>query len=298
MSKVTYEEVQNLVDTIRLTKRTFNKQIVCNGKLRAIEKSDLTFATSGIIAEVKVVNGTNVKKGDLLASLETKEALLEVKRAEGRMEKAVFELKDKLIGQGFGIDTSGVPAETMNIVKITSGYNDAKELLETAGRRLNDCFLYAPFSGKTADIDLKVHQRSTDKFCTLIDDRYFDVEFSLLEAELKEVAVSQKVLMCPFISQENTFEGLVTQINPVVDDKGQIKVRAKVQNKDGSLIEGMNVKVIIQKELPDRFVVPKDAVVTRDGYSVMFRYVDGKALWTYVEVLASNIDQHVVIGNK
>lgn len=90
----------------------------------------------------------------------------------------------------------------------------------------------------------------------------------------------------------------VTEINPLIDDKGQIKIRAKVQNRDNYLIEGMNVKIIINNEIKNLYVVPKDAVVLRDGYFVLFRYIDGLAVWTYVDVVMSNIDSHVVTGNS
>lgn len=297
MTKTQHEQVVNYVDTVVLSKRVFNKQIVCNGKLRAVAKSDIVFATSGTVAAIKAFNGTVVHNGDLLASLDTKDADIEMARARGQMDKANIDLIDKLIGQGYDADTTNVPAAIMKSVKITSGYNNALEALQSAERKLNDCFLYAPFSGRVANMDSKVHQRNSDKFCTLIDDSYFDVEFSLLEAELGEVSVGQVVEVAPFIDDSRLFRGTVTEINPLIDEKGQIKIRAKVLNRDGYLMEGMNVKIIINNQIRDQYVVPKDAVVIRDGYSVLFRYIDGTAVWTYVDVVMSNIDSHVVTGN-
>ena len=49
----------------------------------------------------------------------------------------------------------------------------------------------------------------------------------------------------------------------------------------------MNVKVVIEKEVPDMFVVSKDAVVMRDGFHVLFRLEEGRAVWTYVDVVYS-----------
>jgi hypothetical protein len=45
-------------------------------------------------------------------------------------------------------------------------------------------------------------------------------------------------------------------------------------------------------------VVPKDAVVERDGFHVIFRYVDGRAVWTYVDVVHSNISSYAITGSK
>ena len=75
-------------------------------------------------------------------------------------------------------------------MKITSGYTNALDQLEAARRRLESCFLFAPFSGRIANLDAKVYDRFSGKLCTLIDDSYFDVEFSILEAEIEEVALN------------------------------------------------------------------------------------------------------------
>lgn len=297
MNKTDHKEVINYVDTVVLKKRVFKKQIVCNGKLRAVAKIDLPFATNGTIEQIKAFNGTVVKKGDLLASLDTKEATIEMEKAQRQMEKARIDLFDKLIGQGYEADTVGVPAPVMKSVRISSGYDTAIEGITAAERRMENCFLYAPFGGRVANMDSKVHQRSGDKFCVLIDDSYFDVEFNILEAEMAEVTVGQSVIVSPFVESDREFTGKVTQINPIIDDKGQIKVSAKVRNTNGYLIEGMNVKIVIENEIKDRFVVPKDAVVIRDGYFVLFRYINGNAVWTYVDVVMSNIDSHVITGN-
>lgn len=298
IGKIKQRIKENFVDTIILKKSKFNKQISCNGKLRAIAKSDLIFSSAGIIKDIKAYNGTEVKKGTLLASLNTEESDINLIKANSQMEKGYIDLVDKLIGQGYDADTTKVPTAIMKSVKITSGYNSAIEQLEAAERQLDNCYLYAPFSGRVANMDSKIYQAPEGgKFCTLINDSYFDVEFSLLEAEKNEVVVNQNINITPFVDDNISFSGKVTQINPIIDDKGQIKVRAKVKNDNGYLMEGMNVKIIIDNVIKDKFVVPKDAVISRDGFFVVFRYIEGLASWTYVDVVMSNIDSHVITGN-
>ncbi len=284
------------VDTLMLRKRTFQKQIVCNGKLRAVFKSDLSFEGAGVITAINGSNGKYVKKGAVLATLDNKEAMVELEKSRRAMEKADIDLQDKLIGQGYAADTTGVPAMILRNMKISSGYDNAVDQLEAAKRRLANCYLIAPFNGRVANLDAKVYDRSANKLCTLIDDSYFDVEFSILEAEIEEVALGQHVKIIPFVNDKKTFYGDVTEINPLIDDHGQVKIRARVRNADSYLIEGMNVKIVLEREIKNSFVVPKDAVVLRDGFQVVFCYRDGKAVWTYVDVVMSNIDSHVITG--
>ena len=190
------------VDTLVLKKRTFQKQIVCNGKLRAVFKSDLSFDGTGVITAINEVNGGYVKKGAVLATLDNKEAMVELEKSRRAMEKANIDLQDKLIGQGYSADTTAVPATILRNMKISSGYDNAVDQLEAAKRRLEGCYLIAPFSGRVANLDAKVYDRSANKLCTLIDDSYFDVEFSILEAEIEEVAQKQHVKIIPFINDK------------------------------------------------------------------------------------------------
>ena len=57
----------------------------------------------------------------------------------------------------------------------------------------------------------------------------------------------------------------------------------------------MNVKVYIQKEIPDQFVVPKTSVVLRQNQEVLFTVKSGKTYWTYVQTTNENSKQYTVI---
>ncbi|MFR9620231.1 MAG: efflux RND transporter periplasmic adaptor subunit [Rikenellaceae bacterium] len=286
---------ENLVDTMMLSKTMFNKEITCNGRLRAIEKVDLRFEASGRLDQVLVYNGDEVAKGALLGVINTEDAEINLSRAQLSYRKAQMDLADKLIAQGYEADTLSVPADILMNIKVSSGYINAEENYDTAKRRLEDCYLYAPFAGRVANQNSKRYQNPDGGvFCTLINDSYFDVEFNVLEAEFGDISKGQEIVVSTFVNEDVFFSGEVTQINPVIDDNGQIKIRAKVKNRDGLLIEGMNVKLVIRRKIENAYVVPKDAVLSRDGFFVIFKYVDDRAVWTYVDVVMSNIDSHVI----
>ena len=91
----------------------------------------------------------------------------------------------------------------------------------------------------------------------------------------------------PFINDSTLLQGRITQINPQVDESGMVKVKARFRN-NGRLIDGMNVKVVIRKPVPNRLVVPKEALVIRQGKDVIFVRQDSLAIWKYVTVEAEN----------
>lgn len=286
------------VDTMTLKLQTFQKQLLCNGKLVAIRKAELQCSKQGeILQRVAVVNGQRVARGALLCVSDTRDRLADLEKAQHDLERARVELQDKLISLGYGGEIDKVPAEVRHRAEIVSGYYTARFQLQAARKSLSECELRAPFAGWIANLEARAHQPGM-KFATLIDDSFFEVNFKILEAELAFVRRGQIVKVTPYISEQETYTGTVTEINPTVDDKGMVSITAKVRNSSAKLMDGMNVKIIVENAVPNMFVVPKEAVVERDGYHVVFMYdkKSQRAVWTYVDIVYSNLKSHAITG--
>jgi len=293
-----HEEAIVDVDTMTLKIQTFQKQLLCNGKLNAIQKAELVCPNQGTMLEkVLVVNGQHVGKGTVLAVADVHEKSQALDRAKHDLERSKVELQDKLIGLGYDGNLSNVPSEVLKRAEITSGYYSAKFQLESAKKALADCKLVAPFSGRVANLEAHAFQNGS-KFCTLIDDSSFEVEFKILEAELSFVSKGQKVRISPFVNKDKEYEGIVEEINPTIDDKGLVKIKARIKNSSAELIDGMNVRVIVESSVPKMYVVPKEAVVERDGYHVVFMYdkQSQRAVWTYVDIVYGNLKEFAITG--
>ena len=299
-AKTEFVREKNMVDTMVLKKGDFYKQIISNGKLRAVQKSELSLHTSGVVEEVFFKNGDRVNAGEVIARLDPKQALYKIRMAQERLEKSELDLANELLGYGYGKDTANVPKNMLRIIKIRTGYSTSLNELSQAREDLENLSLKAPFAGKLANFSAKPFEQVSGIVCLLIDDSRFEVEFPLLEGEIKYVKPGSRIRLSSYNEPEKFYNGTVTQINPLVDEKGQIKVLAVVDNTLGRLMEGMNVKVFLENLVRDRLVVPKSAVVMRDNFDVLFRVdpATGRAMWTYVTIEMSNSDSHSVVANK
>lgn len=283
------------VDTLRL--RTFTRELISNGRLVATRRSTLTFPVSGTIVAVEAANGTRVGAGQVIAVVDTTEYALQLHRACLSLDKSRLDFYDKLIGLDYAAgDTVTPPAEVLKLARIRSGYADAEASYRSARRNLDQCFLRAPFAGKVADIGQQIYERAGGEFCTVIDDRRFNVRFSVLESEYGLLAKGQEVVVSPFSDLRKQVRGRITAINPTIDANGQVQVDAEVAN-DGTLTDGMNVQVSVREQVPAQLTVPKSAVVIRDNLEVLFRYKEGKAQWTYVHTSLANSAEYVVAPN-
>ncbi|HHI5410956.1 TPA: efflux RND transporter periplasmic adaptor subunit [Vibrio metoecus] len=113
-----------------------------NGVVRAAQRADLAFRISGRLTDIAVKEGDQVKKGQLLATLDSRDAKtaleaaqLELKNTEQeyRRAKAVFE-KTQAISKA-------------ELDKVTNRYDLAKNRVEEAKRKLEYTQITAPFDG-------------------------------------------------------------------------------------------------------------------------------------------------------
>lgn len=298
--KLTYTPQMNEVTVMKLEKTDFARQLLSNGKLVASRKSALQFRTTGKISAINIRNGEYVSAGSVIATIDRPDLKLSEESSRLSLRKAELDLYDFLVGQGYSAgDTTSVSADLLATAKMKSGYSAAKNALDRSAYEISGTVLRAPFSGRVADIKQKAFDQSpSGTFCTIVDDSVLEVDFSVMESEYSFLSVGLPVKVRPFADETKEYSGKVTAINPLVDEKGQISVTAQVRN-DGSLIDGMNVRVIVERIIPGQLVVPRSAVVIRDNLDVLFTCTDdGKAHWTYVTILYSNGESYVVEANK
>lgn len=284
------------VKTVTLEPSVFSHEIVSNGKMSAHDFADLRFvSTDAIIDKIYVKNGDRMRKGQAIASLDRFKLENQLKQNRNDLEKARLELSDVLIGQGYDPEKlSSVPAEVMRLARLRSGLDQAETVMAATERQLQESTLTAPFDGVVANLFQRAHNRpdASEAFCRIISTGNMDVEFPVLENELALLRVGDEVAVESFASNA-TATGRVTEINPMVDADGLVKVRASVAS-NGALFDGMNVKVSVRRALEKTLVVPKSAVVLRTGKQVVFTHRDGKAMWNYVVTGLENMDSYVI----
>ena len=224
-----------------------SNSLTATGKVKAANYTDLYFRSQELIAHVYVKNGARVGKGQKIADLEVIALNSQLRQAEISLEQAKLELQDILIGQGYDPDhLDKVPADMMKLAKVKSGYEQADLQKENALREMENATLVAPFDGVIANLTAKPHHMasSSEPFCRIIQTSNMEVEFQVLENELHLIKMGQKVEIVPQATTVGVQQGEICSMNPLVNEKGLIQVRARVKGNVG-LMEGMNVTVRI-----------------------------------------------------
>jgi len=285
------------VSSIIVEKGTFNRELICNGTLKPVKSAKIEFRLNENITNVFVKNGQAVTKGDTIAKLDNQQLLLDQQKAKFRFEKAKVELQDILLAYNHKTnDSSSVADKILHFAKIRSGYYDAEIYTKEVNLNLSKTTITAPFNGVISQLKAKENNSSNsyDYCCYVIDNSKMEVEFNVIENELEYIMNCKNIsITSPVVNGE--FFGNITSINPWVDQNGMIKITALINNKNNTLLEGMNVDIKIMQMFTNKIIVPKEAVVKRQNRDVIFTLKDDSITkWNYVKTDMENSNSYVI----
>lgn len=137
--------------TATVQRGSVQEELVLSGELRAVENANMAFGLSGPLKQVSVTSGQSVKKGQLIASLDTTElnsvyqqANAALRAAEATLARVYDSLKDKGASENF------TEKETRVIAEATK--DRAYEAVVSSRKDLRDALLIAPFDGIIASL--------------------------------------------------------------------------------------------------------------------------------------------------
>ena len=288
----------NEVTVMKLAKGNFHHELVSNGKIVAKDHADLYFRTSEVVAKVYVKNGMFVRKGQKLAELDMFKLNNTLAQNKNALAQAHLDMQDVLIGQGYAPENlNAVPADVLELAKVKSGYERAKAQYEVSQYDVEQATLTAPFDGVVANLFDKQYNmpKSGEPFCRVIRTSAMEVDFTVLESELPLIKVGDQVEVTPYAAAVGTRTGSISEINPLVDENGMVRVKAQVTGGD-KLFDGMNVRISGKRSVPDQMVVPRTAIVLRSGKQVIFTVQDNIAMWNYVTTGLENLSEYTLVN--
>jgi len=274
---------------------------------------------SGLITEVCVKEGQNVKKGQTLfiidqvayrAALENSLASVEVETAKVETAQLTAESKQELYEQNvvseFDLKTA---LNTLKTAKASLAQAKSQEL--TARNNLSYTVIKSPSDGVIGTLPYKVGalvSPSINTPLTIVSDNsqmyaYFSMtenqalslinQFGSLDKVIESMPALTLQLSNGATHQE---EGHVETFSGIIDQKtGAISVRAAFSNKEGILISGGSGKVIIPQYWENSIIIPKSATFEIQNKIFTYKVVDGKTEATVVTVLAADDGKSYVV---
>lgn len=253
IEKETVIEEEILVKVYRVAKKPFEDMLPALGTIKGFREIDLRFEISGVVESLNFREGEEVKEGDIIATLNQKDALLKLKYNEIEVEK-----HQKLFDIGSIIK--------MKLDQVHLEYDSAKNDLEKT-------YLYAPRDGILGSRDAEVGEYITpnDKVGVLIDSLDVFVEVGIIEKDIGRVRVGEKAQVFVDAYPDRDFGGVVDNIAPVIEGRSRTQtIKIRVRNDDAMLLPGMFARTLIAIYSTDSAIIVPSVALNKveEGYVV------------------------------
>ena len=302
------KEVQTSFETMIVKKTDIEVPVKFSAKLKGQADVTITPQVSGQLVKIAVSEGQQVKKGQTLFVIDSRNAQLELEAAQANLQAATAQensakleyesnknLFEKNIVSRYMLDNS-----ENSYKQAQASVAQARAQVNRAKVNLGFCTISAPVAGLIGEIPVRTgDQVSPGSRLTIVSgNTNMDAEFSVTEALIEESVSSgatqadkakylAELPPVTFLMKNGTeypHKGRVTSLTGVVDAAtGSLGVKATFPNPDGHLFSGVQGTVVLPMSEKDVILVPQVAVVKLQDKQQVYK-VKADSTATAVEV--------------
>lgn len=245
---------------VQISRGDLNVIISSSGTIQAIKTVDVGTQVSGKIDRLLVDFNSQVRKGQLLAVLDTVVLAASVRDAQSSLDRAkaqydqavaVHERNKQLFDKNFMNEVDFIASKT-NVQVLLASQKSAVTALERAKLNLGYAYIYSPISGTIINRSVEQGQTvaaslSAPTIFTIAEDlSSMRILTNVDESDIGQIKMGQKVQFTVQAHSGKKFDGIVTQIrlNPnVVSNVVNYVVVVQADNQDRLLLPGMTATV-------------------------------------------------------
>jgi RND family efflux transporter MFP subunit len=276
------------VDVAVVTPRMLTRLLPLSGSLSPVVQATVKAKVGGEVQQVTVLEGQDVRQGDAIASLDTRNLQAQYDRELASVEKARADLDlatlnreknrslldQKYISQNTFEQTESAYAGSVANLKL------AEAQARLAKINLDDAVVRAPFAGTVSRRLVQPGEKvSPDtSIVALVDLRELVLEAAVPAAEIPTVKIGQAARFSVGGFGSRQFEGKVQRINPTTSEGSRaITIYLAVPNRDRALKGGMFVQGDLMLDSTEPVLsIPGSAVHFEAGVPIVYTLVDGK----------------------
>lgn len=266
------------IETAEVKTGTISKTVTATGTLEAITTVEVGTQVSGIVENIYVDFNSYVKRGQLLAKLDTtnlaavmdqSRATLDNAKAELDYQQANYDRLEPLYKKNM-LAKSDFDQATYNLNKAKASYNNALAQHKKNKINLDYAFIHSPIDGIVLNRAVEEGQTvaasfNTPTLFTIANDlTQMEVQADVDEADIGQVKQGQRVEFKVDAFPDQSFEGTVTEVRlepTVTNNVVTYTIIINAPNPDYKLMPGMTAETeIFVLEKKDLLVVPSKAL--------------------------------------
>ncbi|MBL9033072.1 MAG: efflux RND transporter periplasmic adaptor subunit [Phycisphaerae bacterium] len=281
------------------------------GQLRSMMRSLLASEEDGLVVELSLQEGDEVKAGQVVARMRDTRARLDVQRLEADVrvrqatlverraeaEKARRDVArmDEAMARGAGLAPeaedrrSALAGAEARLASAEADVIAVQAQLDWARERLARMSIVAPFTARIVGKRTEVGQwlRQGDPVVELVALDQIEARLDVPEALVGLLASAGTSVQVRVTATGQTLEAPVAAIVPEADPMSRLfPVRVRLANASGQLRPGMSVVGLVPTgSRAATLVVPKDAILRDDAGEFVYAEMEGKAVPARVRTL-------------
>lgn len=293
--ELTQEQMQTVGIVVGpIARKNLDSVIKANGQLAVPpqNKADVSILSGGIVDHIRVIEGQQVRRGQLLATIQNQD-LIKIQQdylaAKNNFTyvQAEYNRQKQLQEAGAGTGKSFQSSEaTYNAERsrLTAYESQLSQLGISAGRTssgkiVSQFPVLSPIGGTVGQITANTGAfvQPGTSIMEVVDNSKIHCDLTVFEKDLMHVKVGQKVSF-QLTNQENAIiTGTISGINKSFENESKgVTVHAVINNKEQkNLIPGMYVTALISTGSRLTAAVPVDAVVRSEGKKYIFVVLPG-----------------------
>jgi RND family efflux transporter MFP subunit len=299
------------IDTAVAVKKSVPVRVDLLGTVTPIASVAVKTRVDSEIVGVHFRDGSTVKEGDLLFTLDSRAIEAQIRQAEGQLarDRASLEGAERDVRRYTElVAKSATPITNLDNAKTQSGiYNGAiiadQALIDNLKVQLSFCSIRAQIPGRISMATVKVgnfaRQADLTPLATIIQTAPVYVTFPLPQrylSELRQALGNETANIDALVpGDDRRAAGAVTMIENIVDvNTGTVPVRATMPNKDDLLWPGtlVTVQLVFRDELA--ITVPQLAIQVSQSGSFVYVVKDNVAQLRPVKV-ARTLDREAIL---
>jgi multidrug efflux pump subunit AcrA (membrane-fusion protein) len=260
--------------------------IITSGQVRSERESQLKSEVAGTVQRVLVRPGQSVRRGQALVMLDSVPFALAMRQKQIDVDRARLEFLDLWVPDSLSLggDRKNVE-ERRKIFMTRSGLDAALINLELAKLDRQRATVVAPFDGVVDRVDAVEGERigAGAAIATVVDMKNLRIEAAVLQHDIPFIKEGGVATVASAASPNVLAKGTIVAVLATVDSASRAG-RAYVRLAgNGVLRPGMTVDVRLEAtRLRNQRLVPKAAVIERDGRPLVFVVKDNRAQWVYI----------------
>ena len=256
------------VSTMVVETTAWQPKLSSVGNVRAFRGVELSTEIGGLVQNVPIKSGMDVKEGDLLIKLNdvSDVAQLNSLKALADLAKVINE-RDRQ-----QLEIQAISKNVFDTSKADAKSKQAQVEQQTALVAKKN--LKAPFSGRVGIVMINPGQfvNPGDKLLTLQTLDPIFVDFNLPQSNAEQIQVGQEIVVTTDAFKGSSFTGKITAVSPKVDTNTRnIQIEARLANPDKKILPGMfaNVNIKLGDEVK-MLTLPQTAVTYNPYGSTVF----------------------------